>query len=798
MASVLVGLGVLAGALVSAEPAYALGCDPDQTLPEITGSAQWGTSAQVKRYAGPDGGDEGVYAAVHPAAGEVARYPAGLGMNYGTFGMSWCDATGKGSATIANVAWNWLVVTPLRFAGAVIDFALGGKVVGALLGGAETLVKALHGSFFLEWAPAIIALALCAAMIRMARGRSQQAWGGLVWMVAVIAGLGLLSTSAGFGVVRSVNDTVTGITKSAFLGTVQGTGGGDLSTGVLDALVGTTWGGGALGEAGDDPAPDAFTMTKSSGVPDITRDWTVPVPVAAIPSQTAGQPTMAEVWRWTAAYTEQEASVLHRREEARCAVSGRSPETVDVSNPEFEDLNPEALCSYKWVLRTAMLRHLEENDPITYTVARGATDAALTATGTGIAIVPAMLALAALGLMAVVAEISLIVYIAIAPIVGLVGLARPTIVRRWAEALVSTLITRVATGAALGVVLWALVQVQRLVDGGYAGVNLALPAALRPIAVGILGLALVVVAAKLVKQVGEWMHEAAGVAPAGATAALDRVSGAGKAAVLGAVGLAGGAAGAGAGSRVSGAAAGMLRGANSRGLGGAVTSSATAGRLVAHSKDARARAAGQQALQAQEQALRGHDVEERAGHAEQAVRDTTRDRAQAWRAVVQTPTFAKAAEARQDAAMADVHTADARLQQATAHRDSLVDGRELWVEARTADHVKAGMAPAQAGVRAAHEFKVELATRTEVVDKAQAEFQAANVTLEDALDGVGVDLIEKLKAALDSGSKTADDVVREHGLGPATRDALRAYEDASGAQRAAERAAARLFYDWEG
>ncbi|WP_024285328.1 hypothetical protein [Cellulomonas sp. KRMCY2] len=769
LTAVLVGSALIVGALAGAQPAAAGPCDPNQTLAPIAGT---GTAGVTNQLLDVDG-----YAVVTSAGGREG-YPAGLGLTFSSFGLTPCgDALQSGAVGTAKVLWDVFALLPLRFLGLILDFSLGGSLAETLLGFAQGLVTALQQHVFVAWAPLVITLALITVILGIARGRGQKGWGDLAWMLIVIAIAGIFATPTGIGLAQTANRATAQLTRCAALAPSGGCESGSISDSVLEVLVGDTWAAGVLGELGAQPAPSSLHFTADGGVPDISQAWDVTVPVQAIPARVENQPTWGEVWRWTGAYTAAESSRILSAPDARCSISGSSPETIDISNPDFADLEKGELCSYKWVVRTAMLSELATSFPDSYQDARGATSSGMTASLTALGLIPAMVGVAALGIAVLMAEIELILLIVISPVVALFALKDVATGRRWAEKVVATIIRRITTGVVLGLVIFMLAALQQLVAGTLVGAPAGapvVPVLLRPLAVGLLGVVVAIAGFKLAGQVRDMALSAAGL-PEG-DGHGDKATGAAKQLGLGAVAAGVGAATAGKGAHFAGAGKALLHNGGGHSLRSAVRTGVHAGRGASRGPVAKAtpgdagdsgdsggfsRAPGGEAFDQDPQ-----------GHV-----DAGRRTSDAWAKVMEVPQLAEARAASLRAAAAQLAAAKAELTVAEARQVAARDAGQVAATARVEQLVAQGVEPAAAAWQADAELSERLAPTIQLVAAAQERVGAANVRVAAAEQGDGTALAEAVRDAIVAG-QSADEVAARHGLDGDARVALRGFEDA--------------------
>src|SRR5690606_25478150 len=133
---------------------------------------------------------------------------------------------------------------------------------------------------------------------------------------------------------KKVNDSVRDIGACITFGST-GAGCGstdgdsvDYASGMVESCAADSWAVGVFGDRATGKVsadyPDfKLPITKRDPNPKILDTWTggIAVPVDAIPSATPGDPTWAEVWRWTQTYTRTEARAMAQNAALRCSMN---------------------------------------------------------------------------------------------------------------------------------------------------------------------------------------------------------------------------------------------------------------------------------------------------------------------------------------------------------------------------------------------------------------------------------------------------------------------------------------------
>ncbi len=556
-ASVLLGLAIITGALVtSAPPANALICDDSQSLPTIEGSAERAqlSVAEVRR-------DGHLY--VRGTFQGQDHYPAGQGLTFTAFGFDGCgDTIPAGRLGFAELVWQ-AMLQPLKLVATAVDWALGGHLAGALLGVVGTVTAGLQ-SLVAQWLPAVITLILLVTILKVSRGRGQ-AFGQVAWMVAVIAGTSIVASPVGTQLATNLNSYAGGIARCAALApTGAECDDASITSVFVDQLVAGTWSQGVLGDLGDDPIP-ATLQWHTGGNPDVNQDRDIAVPRDVIPAAIPGEPTWAEAWRWTGSYTRAESSYLASHGAAQCSVS--QPTTGDITSTNADEHVPgDELCAAKYELRTAILSTLHETNREVYEIVRGMSSRPLDAAWSLAWLIPGLAILAFLAAAALVAEVKLLLYLALTPIAGVLTLRDAEVAKLWGGKILATFWARILAGVTFGVGVFLIATVIGLVNGLIAG-GPDIPVALRPAVIGLLAVVVGVAAFAMRRELSELLGRVTGnqaiVAHAdGGTEKLKQ----GLTSVAGvAVGAAAGGVGAGKGNVLMGMVRGGTRGAMSRG-----------------------------------------------------------------------------------------------------------------------------------------------------------------------------------------------------------------------------------------
>lgn len=764
--TVTLGLGV-----VLAPPAAAGFCDPDQTLPAVAGTGARGVTNQLV-----DG--YGDYVVVGYAGSDVHTYPNGLGMTFDAFGVSGCQINGV-TVGASKFLWSVLALAPLRAVGAILDWTVGGNIADALLDAAEPLIASLGTNVFGQFAPLVIMLSLIGVIIKIGRGRGQ-GWGSLAWMVAVIAVVGVAMTPAGLKLAQDTNTVVANATKTVLLAPLgTDTTSGSISDALVENLVGQTWAQGLMGDLGSEPAPTTLSFTENGDVPDIDSDWTVQVPVEAIPAVTPGQPTWAEVWRWTSAYTTAESSRLGADATTRCSISGNSPETIDVSDPTFDGLNHGEICTYKWVVRAALLSTLVEEYPEAYADISGHTNSGLEAGGTAAALIPALAMIAFLGVSVLMAEAKMVLWFLTTPVVGLAALRDVEAGRRWGQRLAGSVVQRISTALTMGMAILLLGLVQRMVD------ETTTPVSLKPIVVGVLGVVVALAARKVGSEILGLFEQAVGLPASGGpdgNRVLDAAGGALKGAGMAALGGAAGGLAAGRAGGLGAVTKGLVRGTtasvrHSHGALGHLSRGLGAGRAAgsAHAATHDAEAADTLPSQAEARA---------------ATRASFTALSEATPALAQeVAELVRVARAARDAAATALQDAQNELQvfdQSSTAR----------VSARAADLEGQGYTPEQAREIAISDAAQERTRYQGRVQGLTVRVERAQAGVEAAEAGAGSVLADQIRAALDGGASPHQVALNVH-LGPDAEAALHRYADARAVEARVDEARARLEYAYD-
>lgn len=470
LAVLLIGAGITTAGVITAPPAQAgfMGlCDADTSFP---------IPAKPPRGAGPVGHVHRIEASydrsflavgLPEGATSPVRQFSGAGLTWFPWGHSCMDAGVVADTMLANGLFETLVLWPARLLGVMLDAGYGTGLVDALLNVAEPVVTSLSEHVFLQWAPVMIMFVLIGATWKAARGRGRQAFSQIAWMAAVTAIVTGLLTTGGISLLRDVNRYISHLTACVTFGTtaVGCEAGGeagrlDYSSAMVDSLAADTWAHGMLGDRAVEPAPKTLTITqRHDAFPRLQDSWEVPVPVDAVPAAKAGAPTWGELLRWTQTYTTAELRHMQDDAAARCTMNPQqSPSIQNVTNGpnHHQHLSEDELCSLKWLVRAGIVAELVEDDPDSLATFRGEgagrVPTALAAAG----IAPLAVGIGVIAALVLVLQLELVLLVVAAPVVALFALRDPRMGRRWGEAILATIVKRIAMGLTLGLVLWAM------------------------------------------------------------------------------------------------------------------------------------------------------------------------------------------------------------------------------------------------------------------------------------------------------------------------------------------------------
>ncbi len=569
-------------------------CKPDQhmVIPEGGDNGTTSSTNRLTRYTASGDEAEGAGFAVVTSVDAPSYRDPGDGLIFRGFGLSMCrDTAATVTTTIGDTAWQLLAVWPAKLVGMALDWALSGALTTMMLDLVKAPMQALYDNVFLAWAPLVIGLTLVGIMFTVVRRRGR-GFGDFVWMVGVIAALGLLVSPAGIKALGTASRTVGQLATCATTAPLGGCDkGASVSTTIVDTIMGRAWGAAALGDVGDQPIPGRITLDEAlkDGVPDIRDGYTVVIPTDAIPAGADGVVSYADTFRWTQAYTAAEATRIASDPAQRCSFRDHMPTIGDVTGKTHGDVRPDELCSYKAVVRAAILSDLASDHPGAYASATGRGGAAIGAAMAALfGLLPMLIALACIAVVALLAEIRLVMLAVMSPIVGLGALRNPGVGKRWATELAATAVRRIAVGAALGLALalvsgvtWAMTKLLAG-NGALAGVAIARVAPkLLPTAIAITTGLLMVATVQVMRKLEEILMASAGL-PEGAAGEV--VGSKGKRVTAAAVGATAGALGA-PGALLPGALAGLKRTAGTTSVTRAARSGFGAGQGVAARKN---------------------------------------------------------------------------------------------------------------------------------------------------------------------------------------------------------------------
>ncbi|WP_146953125.1 hypothetical protein, partial [Cellulomonas soli] len=712
-------------------------CDADTTFPVpadpggTTDGITYSTVSQTPAAAADDV-DPKVYTVVIAATEQntTLQQFAGGGLHWHAYAMSCMDAQPQIQGLVANWVYELVALWPMRVLGILMQLSFSTVIADALLGATGGLVSTLEASIWTKWSPIIMMAILAVAAIKVARGRGRQGLSSVVWMVGVSVVVTSALTGPGLDLVKSLNDYTRTITSCVtFATTGAGCSVSDSSSASLyadsmvESLASDVWATGALGDlAGDTPADTNggswnLTVTSHDGTPDLDDQAEVHIPTAAIPAKVAGSPTWAEVLRWTQTYTNAEVAAMNADPALQCtAAPDQSPSSGEVTNlDDGEGWEPGQLCSYKWLVRSAIVSELYNAHPQAYATFRGVTQQGWTAAIAGLGLLPLGIGIGVMGFMVFLYQVELVALFVVTPLVGLISLKSANAARKWAEMIGATLVKRIAVGFVLGLTIWLASLANSTFANAISGpdATLAMPRHIIPVAASMLTIGCMVVGFMLLKKVQGILLEGVELptAPGMADSAMDKGKKLGKKALKLGVGATAGALGAGTGLRMTGAMRGMTR---SGALGGTLGRVTRAGDLAGVMR-------GQQTGRGTNAAAGGRGKPADSGPQTGASRvDAARE------ALMSSPVFRPAGWA--DARAAQQQAGRARAAQ-EARVDELRTGRASGVAAMTQQGVAAGMDPTAAQARATAQWDAQIESELATLRTFEAALTAASGTL---------------------------------------------------------------------
>lgn len=771
-ASVLLGVGlVVVGAAATGAPAADasfLGlCDADETLPVPASpyGSQDGITYSTTALTG--------YSVVAPTSDQnttIAQY-AGAGLSWNTFGMSCMDASPQMQTLAANWVFTILTVFPLRVLGVMLQLAFSTTIADTLINAAQPIVTSLSTNVFTRWLPLALFVVLVVAAIRMAAQRGRQAWTPVAFSLLVTGLMGtLVVNGTGLSLLRSVNDATRDVTNCVMFGaagvgcttnTVDPTA--MFTDGMVESLASSSWGAGAVGDLVQTTAPTTLHITAHDGTPSFTTDQDVAVPVDAIPARVPGAPTYAEVIRWTQTYTNAEMAAMSADPSKQCLTNpDQSPKIGVVSDPSNEDVNRGQLCSYKWLVRTAVLSDLYTSHPAQYTTLRGAGSESIVGAMSGIGMLPLALGIGVMGFLVLLYQLKLVFLAVASPVIALLSMHSTATVRQWGGQMGATLVKRIAVGLVLGIVLWATSAINTglitAISTPYATINV--PIQFVPVVTSLAVIALMVAGWMMLSSLRDIMLTSVSL-PAGGSSTDRLKSGAMKAVEIG-VGAGRGALAAGSGARLLGAWRGLSR---SNAFGGDIGRAYRSGDYAGRQLAARRAHEQREAEHTSEQQL-DHDAEVRASR---AVRD-------AVEGLRSSPESAAARRVVLDDQLDDL--ARARDRARAAVLGFMTSPDELAaVRARVEQLRASGLSPELARARADKESDVRRAALAETLEVAESELAEAGLLDIDSISADDDDFVQGVRTAL-LGGTDPDDLAERMGVSGATRVTIREYADA--------------------
>lgn len=781
--SVVLGGGFLAAGIVNAPPAQAfMGiCDPDESFPAP--ATPGGTLAGIEYTRAtltPTAPGSAAYAVVAPIADQaspVAQY-GGSGLHWYPFGLTCTNIAANTWSMISNFVFEILALWPARMLGVLMSFAFSTAIGDWVLSLAGPIVNSLSQNVFLAWGPLLIMCILLGAIIKMARGKAQQGWSQLAWLVSVITVVTGVLTGPGLALMTSLNDYTRDITTCVTFATTGAgcasnntSGPASYANGMVESLAQGTWAIGAIGDmANRVPSTYDLTVTTRDSNPTIADNSVVRVPTEAIPAKVAGQPTWAEIIRWTQTYTSAESAAMVADAKLRCSANASgSPSTFDLTNAAGghpDKYNGAQLCSYKWLVRAALASTLAETAPQEYTQFRGISPELFTTSLAAVGLLPLAFGIGAMGFQVLLLQIELAMLFIAGPFVGLAALMSPKPAGKWAEMVTATLVRRVAIGLTLGLILWISATINtkfvNVVSGPY-DVPI-FPPQMIPLATSLLTIGVMIAGFKLLSKLSSLMLAGIEVpehTPGLAAQGSNAVKQGGKKIVQVGVAAAAGALSGG----TSFAAAGALRGVTRSGaIGGTLGRAARAGDRAG---DVVRRKGAKGTADATANVTRTVPA---ATAAERGVTD-------AWRDLLADPKVREAAELQLKAAEELQQLAERELETARGSLASQEALARIQERAAAEGYTLAGMDPVAAQARAAAETATARQPFADAVVTGELRVTQATEAVEQAAAGAPSPLAVEIAQSISRG-ESADQVATRIGADDELLATLRNYEDA--------------------
>lgn len=588
--ALLIGVGFVvsgAGGTQSAQAGFLGICDADMTFPApadpggTTSGINYNTAFETP--SARDGSDDvnpKTYTVVVPTASQRTplRQYAGGGLHWYPYAMSCMDAQPQAQTMVVNWVYELVALWPMRLLGLLMMFSFSTVISDALLGAADGIVTNLSTNLWASWSPIIITLVLAGAIIKSARGRGRESFSSLIWIIGVSVVVTGALTGPGLRLLTDLNNRARSITSCVtFATTGAGCGVNDTSTvalyadSMVESLSADVWATGALGDLSTQTPYETngtwdLVVKHHEGTPGFDDNASVPIPVDAIPAKKPGNPTWAEVLRWTQTYTNAEVTAMRARPDLQCLKSpDESPKSSNVTNLDDGDKwDAGQLCSYKWLVRSALASELYEKHPQAYAAFRGVSQQGWTAAIGGVGLTPLSFGVGIMGFMVFLYQIEFVVLFVASPVVGLISLKNPKAARRWGEMVISALVNRIAVGFTLGITIW-LASVANTVFvnslSGTGGATLLVPLQLVPVATATLTIGCMVVGFMLLKKIQRLFRDGLDLSgqPGVADGLLDKAKTGGKKALEMGVAASAGALAAGSGLHVKGAMRGLTR-----------------------------------------------------------------------------------------------------------------------------------------------------------------------------------------------------------------------------------------------